>query len=173
MPFIRRGDFDTACQLLDEFFSRIGLGGTLVQSATPVPTQPRPSPTPRPTPTPTPAPTELITHLESGDIKVTVFDHDAVYHGTTIFMDFRDTANPSLVEVDIDGRVTWEYPIPDEAKHPRVSGGPDVEWLPNGDILFVMPYKGVYQVKEIVWSYETPDASHDAGRLPNGNILMV
>jgi len=124
MPFIRRGDFDTACQLLDEFFARIGLDCTQVQSATPVPTQPRQSPTPRPTPTPTPAPTELITHLESGDIKVTVFDHDAVYLGTTIFMDFRDTANPSLVEVDIDGRITWEYPIPDEAKHPRVSGGP-------------------------------------------------
>jgi hypothetical protein len=48
-----------------------------------------------------------------------------------------------------------------------------VEWLPNGDVLFVMPYKGVYQVKEIVWSYGTPDVSHDADRLPNGNILMV
>ena len=58
----------------------------------------------------------------------------------------------------------------------RPQSGADVEWLPNDHILFVMPFKGVYEVnrdKEIVWSYETRQVSHDADRLPNGNTIIV
>ena len=55
--------------------------------------------------------------------------------------------------------------------------GADIEWLDKSDhFLFVVPGGGIYEInrkKEIVWSYETDNVSHDADRLPNGNTIFV
>jgi phage terminase large subunit-like protein len=54
--------------------------------------------------------------------------------------------------------------------------GFDVELLPNNNVLFVLPRKGVYEVDhsgKIVWSYLTGKISHDADRLPDGNTIFV
>ena len=59
-----------------------------------------------------------------------------------------------MVEVDISGNVVWEYRIAaDVVGGSMPSKGLDLEQLPNGNILFVMPFKGVYEVnrdKQIV-----------------------
>ena len=119
----------------------------------------------------------MVSHLPSGDIEVTVYRPDLVYPGNTIFADTRNASSPSLVEVDISGNVVWQYQIPAElVRDSEPSKGLDLEQLPNGNILFVMPFKGVYEVnrnKQIVWSYLTDKVSHDADRLTNGNTLMV
>jgi hypothetical protein len=52
----------------------------------------------------------------------------------------------------------------------------DVELLPNNNILFVAPLKGVFQINRqgtIIWSYIDDKVSHDADRLPNGNTLII
>jgi len=54
--------------------------------------------------------------------------------------------------------------------------GFDVEGLPNGNVLFVLPLKGVYEINrngDVVWSYMDSQVTHDADRLPNGNTLVV
>jgi hypothetical protein len=51
----------------------------------------------------------------------------------------------------------------------------DVESLPSGNVLFICPLKGVYEVDRastIVWSYLNPKISHDVDRLANGNTLI-
>lgn len=100
-----------------------------------------------------------------------------VYPASVIFADTRNSANPRLLEISTEGKIVWEYVIPSSivsGSQPR--SGLDVEWLLNGNILFVMPFKGVYEVtpdKQIIWSYLDSKVSHDADRLPNGNTLIV
>ncbi|WP_147821914.1 aryl-sulfate sulfotransferase [Salidesulfovibrio onnuriiensis] len=101
---------------------------------------------------------------------------DKAFRGTTLFAETMDPKHPRIVEVDMDGAVVWEYAIPTEivrGGHPGQAM--DIEWIPETDtILFVMPLKGIYEVdrnKQIVWKHLTKRVSHDADKLPNGNIL--
>lgn len=114
----------------------------------------------------------------SGGYVLNVYDREAAFRGTTIFAETINPQQPKIVEVDMDGRVVWEYVIPREI----VRGGKpgqamDVEWIPATDnILFVMPFKGIYEVnrdRKIVWKHLTKKVSHDADRLPNGNTLYT
>ena len=73
------------------------------------------------------------------------------------------------------GEIVWEYIVP---AHLKLYNNPgfDVEWLPNNNILFVLPRNGVYEIDRngtVVWSYLDEKVSHDADRLPNGNTLVV
>lgn len=111
------------------------------------------------------------------DYTVTIND-PAAFQGTTLFAETSDPKRPKLVEVDMKGDVVWEYAIPSSivrGGHPGQAM--DIEWIPETDtILFVMPFKGIYEVnrnKEIVWEYKTKRVSHDADKLPNGNILYT
>ncbi len=109
------------------------------------------------------------------DIYVDIYNPDKAYNGTALFADYHKPERPRIIEVNMRGEIVWEYLLPvylREYIHP----GFDVELLPNNNILFVAPRKGVYEINrdgKIVWSYEDEKISHNADRLPNGNTLIV
>jgi len=97
------------------------------------------------------------------------------WQGTTIFADNHDLARPRIVEVNMQGEVTWEYDLPQELRS-YTNPGEDVEPLPNGNILVLFPRYGVYELtkgKQVAWKYLDAKVSHDADRLPNGNTLIA
>ncbi|UCF09519.1 MAG: aryl-sulfate sulfotransferase [Candidatus Bipolaricaulota bacterium] len=95
--------------------------------------------------------------------------------GTTLFADLQPGVAPRIVEVDMEGEIVWEFVVP-----PYLRGytdpGMDVEALDSGNVLFVLPRHGIYEVSRegrIVWFHRDDRASHDADRLENGNTLYV
>jgi hypothetical protein len=115
----------------------------------------------------------------ASEYSIDIYHRDLAFNGTTAFVETKNEAKPHIIEIDMNGKVIWDYKIPSKiVGGPRHAGlGADIEWLPEKDhFLFVMPLRGVYEVnrhKEIVWQYETRKISHDADRLPNGNTLFV
>jgi outer membrane protein assembly factor BamB len=98
-----------------------------------------------------------------------------VYTGTTIFADNHIPDRPRIVEVNMLGEVVWEYLVPADLKQFN-NPGFDIEPLANGNVLFVLPRNGIYEVDrkgKVVWSFLDPKVSHDADRLPNGNTIFV
>lgn len=111
----------------------------------------------------------------AGDISVDIYNPDKACNGTTLFAECHNPKKPKIIEVDMQGKVVWEYVLP---RHLRryTNPGFDVELLSNNNILFVLPLNGVYEINregKIVWSYLDEKVSHDADRLPNGNTLIV
>ena len=109
------------------------------------------------------------------DIYVDIYNPDKAYNGTTLFADYHKPHRPRIIEINMRGQIVWEYVLPGYLSR-YIHPGFDVELLPNNNILFVAPRKGVYEVNrdgKIVWSYEDSHVSHDADRLPNGNTLIV
>lgn len=109
------------------------------------------------------------------DIHVDIYVPSKAYFGTTLLFDNHKPTRPRIIELDMHGRIVWEYVLPWDMKN-NTNPGPDVEWLPNNHILAMLPRKGVYEINrngDIVWSYKDRKISHDADRLPNGNTLMV
>jgi len=109
------------------------------------------------------------------DFHVDIYIQKKAYHGTTLFFDIHKPTRPRIIELDMQGRIVWEYVVPWYLKQ-NTNPGPDVEWLPNNNILAMFPRKGVYEINrkgDIVWSYKDRKISHDADRLPNGNTLVV
>jgi len=95
--------------------------------------------------------------------------------GLTLLPDNHNLDHPRIIEVNRLGEIVWEYSLPDNLKA-FTNPGWDVEPLPSGNILTLLPRKGVYEInrdKKIVWSYSDPKISHDADRLPNGNTLIA
>lgn len=118
---------------------------------------------------------EPETELQKGDIYVDVNNSEKACDGTTLFADLHDTQNPRIIEVDIQGEIVWEYKIPDHLKEYN-QPGMDVELISNGNILFVLPRNGVYEIDRngiTIWSHLDNKISHDADRLPNGNTIYV
>ncbi len=147
----------------------------LPAASTPAPTPSMPStPTVAPTNTATPPPPMPRGEADTA-IEVTVYDPESVWHGTTLLSDHHDENNPRIIEVNMLGEVLWEYVLPEDFK-PYTNPGPDVEMLSNGNILFVLPGKGVFEINrggDVVWSHMDAKISHDADRLPNGNTLYA
>ncbi|MFH1037789.1 MAG: aryl-sulfate sulfotransferase [PVC group bacterium] len=109
-----------------------------------------------------------------GELVVYICQKDKVCNGTRLFA-ITHPENPRIVEVDLDGKVVWEYQLPDSLKK-YTNPGLDVELLANNNILVVFPRKGVYEINrngEIVWKYLDNEISHDADRLKNGNTIFV
>ena len=110
--------------------------------------------------------------------KIENFAPDCVFAGTTLFADNTDQHNPRIVEVDMQGKIVWEYRLAGEfrgSSRKRLIIM-DVERLPNGNTLFVLRNWGVVEVNrsgKTVWKHADEDASHDADRLPNGNTIYV
>jgi hypothetical protein len=110
--------------------------------------------------------------------KIESYAPDCVFAGTTLFADNTDGDSPRIVEVDMQGRIVWEYKLAHEF---RGSGRKklhimDVDRQPNGNTLFVLHGWGVVEVDRngrTVWKHADEDASHDADRLPNGNTIYV
>jgi len=112
---------------------------------------------------------------ESSDIYVDIYDPELTWTGTTLFADYHDPENMRVIEVNMLGEVVWEYAIPEDLKA-YTNPGFDVELLPNGDILFLLPRHGIYEIDRdgnVVWSYLDSKISHDVDGLPNGNVLVV
>ncbi len=102
-------------------------------------------------------------------------ESDRISPGTTLLVDNHNAARPRIVEVNRLGEVVWEYLLPDSLKA-YTNPGWDVEMLPNGNILTLLPGNGVYELsrdKKVVWKYLDPKVSHDADRLPDGNTLIA
>lgn len=116
-----------------------------------------------------------IENLGVGELKVEIYNSEKFLNGTTLFADLHNTDEPRIVEVNMEGETIWEYNLPDNLKN-YTDPGMDVELLPNNDVLFIAPLKGVFQINRqgtIVWSYIDDKVSHDADRLPNGNTLII
>ncbi|MDD5038103.1 MAG: aryl-sulfate sulfotransferase [Dehalococcoidales bacterium] len=108
------------------------------------------------------------------DIAVDIYQSDMVWAGTTLLPDNHNSDSPRIIEVNMLGEIVWEYPVPSALKQFN-NPGFDVELLPGGNILYVLPGNGVYEIDrsgKVVWSYLTPKISHDADRLPNGNTIF-
>jgi outer membrane protein assembly factor BamB len=113
--------------------------------------------------------------LTDPDIYVDVYKLDKACNGNTLFADIHRPQRPRIIEVNMQGQIIWEYVLPQNLRQ-YTNPGFDVEWLPNNNVLFVLPLKGVYEINrdgDIVWSYLNKNVSHDADRLPNGNTLVV
>jgi len=116
--------------------------------------------------------TEPVT---DSDIQVGIYNPDKAWQGTTLLADNHRRERSRIIEVNMQGQIVWEYELPGYLKE-YTNPGFDVEWVPNNNILFVLPRKGVYEITragEVVWSYLDYKVSHDADRLPNGNTLVV
>jgi hypothetical protein len=121
--------------------------------------------------TPTPMPRGTI----DSDIAVDIYQSDRVWPGTTLLPDNHNPDKPRIIEVNMLGEIVWEYLVPPHLKQYN-NPGFDVELLLNGNILYVLPKNGVYEIDRsgnVVWSYLTGKISHDADRLPNGNTIFV
>lgn len=116
---------------------------------------------------------------QAADYKVLSYDPAKAFNGTTLFADNSLEWSKGIVEVDMNGKVIWDYPVPKSlfgGKLGREIIVMDVEKLANGNILFVIREVGIYEVDrtgKVVWSHLDSGASHDADRLPNGNTLYV
>ncbi|HEX75965.1 MAG TPA: hypothetical protein G4O12_05190 [Dehalococcoidia bacterium] len=120
---------------------------------------------------PTPMPRGTV----DPDVHVEVYQSDMAWPGTTLLPDNYDPGRPRIIEVNMLGEIIWEYLVPHNLKQ-YTNPGFDVELLPNNNILFVLPRRGVYEIDRkgrVVWSYLTDKISHDADRLPNGNTIFV
>jgi len=113
--------------------------------------------------------------LTDPDICVDIYNPDKAWYGTTLLADNHRPEQPRIIDVNMQGQIVWEYVLPQNLRR-FTNPGFDVEWLPNNNILLVLPLKGVYEISrdgDIVWSYLDKKVSHDADRLPNGNTLVV
>jgi len=109
------------------------------------------------------------------NLGVSVYNPDKAWNGLTLLSDIHDPQKTRLIEVNMLGEIVWEYVFPASLTNYR-NPGLDVESLSNGNILFVAPLKGVYEINRngtIVWSYLDSKVSHDADRLSNGNTLVA
>lgn len=109
------------------------------------------------------------------------YDASRVQAGTTFFCTNYDN-EPRILQVDMNGAVVWEYVVPEEL---RDSGAIalDAEYLADTDtILVASGGVGLFEISypggEVLWlitdTNEGPvKVSHDADRLPNGNLLYA
>tara|TARA_B100001971_G_C18179394_1_gene531867 strand:+ start:189 stop:1226 length:1038 start_codon:yes stop_codon:yes gene_type:complete len=113
--------------------------------------------------------------VTDSDIQVNIYKPDKTWQGTTLLADNHRQERSRIIEVDMKGQIVWKYELPRHLKE-YTNPGFDVEWLPDNNILFVLPRKGIYEINragDVVWSYLDNKVSHDADRLPNGNTLVV
>jgi len=109
------------------------------------------------------------------DFHVDIYVSNKAWNGTTLLADNHRRGRPRIIEVDMHGRIIWEYALPVNMRQYN-NPGFDVELLPSNNVLFVLPGKGIYEINrkgEIVWSHLDRKVSHDADRLANGNTLYV
>jgi len=109
------------------------------------------------------------------ELNVQIYLPDKVWAGTTLLPDNHNQDKPRIIEVNMLGEIIWEYPVPQNLRR-YTNPGFDVELLPNGHILYVLPGNGVYEIDrsgKVVWQYLTTKISHDADRLPDGNTIFA
>ena len=123
----------------------------------------------------TPTNTDIPRGIMDPDFIVDLIVPEKMAPGNTLLPDNHNPDKPRIIEVNRFGEIVWEYALPADLKS-FTNPGWDVELLPSGNILTLLPRKGVYEInrnKQVVWSYIDPRVSHDADRLPNGNTLVA
>jgi len=121
-----------------------------------------------------PAPV-IVRGTPDADFSLMVYDENRSQIGTTLFADNHISGHPRIVEVNALGEILWKYEIPSQYAQ-YTNPGFDIEPLANGNILYVLPRKGVFEINREgtnVWSYFDAKVSHDADRLANGNTLIA
>jgi len=118
------------------------------------------------------------------------YNPDLAFNGTTMFGLEKKTGEKAIIEVDMQGNIVWEYVLPSNVAGSKKNTmvGADVEYLPNGNILFQVRSEwdkkgnrksvgtGNFEITrngKIVWSYKDTGASHDIDRLENGNTIWT
>lgn len=123
--------------------------------------------------------TGRIQAVDAGEFVVDINDPERAYNGTTIFTDNSREGTSRIVEVDMTGKLVWEYRVPAKLfKEERRKNNivMYVERLPNNNILFIIQKTGIYEVDrngKVVWSHIDEEVSHDVDRLSNGNTLYL
>lgn len=107
--------------------------------------------------------------------KMEIHQPDKLQAGRVAFV---DSSQGKLIEMDLTGKITWEYAIPGSVLGSgKLSSGTDVEWLAASDnFLLAIAGAGVFEINrqgQVVWKYATPYADHDADRLESGNTVFV
>ena len=121
------------------------------------------------------SPTAPEDEIAPGQIYVDIHVPERACNGTTLLSDGHDQDRPRVVEVDMQGKILWEYVIPEQLRRGEFVGL-DAELLSNGNILLSLSRSGLYEINrdgDIVWSHRDPKVSHDADRLANGNTIYV
>ena len=133
-------------------------------------------PATQPTAAPSSPETEILKRgTADPDFVVDISVPEKIWAGTTLLADNHDLTRPRIIEVNRLGEIVWEYPLADGLKS-YTNPGWDIELLPNGNILTVLPRFGVYEInrdKQVVWKYLDSKVSHDTDRLGNGNTLIA
>ena len=109
------------------------------------------------------------------EITVDIYKPDKAYSGTTLFADLHKTNRIRVIEVNMSGEIVWQYLLPKNLMA-YTNPGFDAEIIDNGNLLMLLPLKGVYEINregKLVWRYLNKKLSHDADRLANGNTLVV
>jgi hypothetical protein len=84
-----------------------------------------------------------------------------------------------IIEMDLNGKITWEYVIPSKYSKANFSirGGADINWIEKTDsFLIAVPKVGAIEVNrkgEVVWEYLTEEISHDIDLLEDGTLIFV
>lgn len=106
---------------------------------------------------------------------VDIYDPEKTFNGTTLIPDNYDEDHPRIIEVDMKGKILWEYPVPDNLKG-NTNPGFDAERLDNGHILITYSRYGIVEIDysgNVVWEHRDSKISHDSDRLNNGNTIYV
>lgn len=118
---------------------------------------------------------EPLPRREDEAVYVDTYDPAKACNGTTLLTDTHDSERPRIIEVNMEGEIVWEYAVPDNLRR-FINPGFDAELLSNGNVLFVLPFSGIYEIDReggAVWTHLDSEVTHDADRLPDGNTIYV
>jgi hypothetical protein len=82
---------------------------------------------------------------------------EKAWQGMTVLADNHDLSHPRILEVNMEGEITWEYDLPADLRA-YTNPGLDVEPLPNGNTLITGADRiiEVTPEKEIAWELRLP-----------------
>ncbi len=113
---------------------------------------------------------------------VETYSPNCAFNGTTLFIDRTNRIRPVILELDMAGKVIWQYKVKDgvgiQFSNDTMSNHPpaDASRLASGNTLFLVKNWGVFEIDragKLVWQHRDRKISHDADRLPNGNTIYV
>jgi hypothetical protein len=114
---------------------------------------------------------EHFTLPEEDKFRVTVYDPEKAYNGTT-FLVYKYSSPDILYELDMRGDTVWSYELSEELGGDQT----EAELLAGNTILILSPSVGLYEIDRqgnVLWSHTDTKVSHDADRLANGNTIYV
>ncbi len=82
----------------------------------------------------------------------------------------------AIYELDIEGEVVWSHRLTDEHQPTVDNVILDAEPTADDTFLVTVAYRGIYEFDRDgveVWSHRDKHVSHDADKLPNGNVLYA